>query len=51
MVIPSFFVMMSTNINLIVWNCRCAVGKAFYRYSKFYIDMYKPIVFMVMETR
>ncbi|XP_058753900.1 uncharacterized protein LOC131627062 [Vicia villosa] len=32
-------------------NCRGAAGKAFYRYSKHYIDLYRPTMFVVMETR
>lgn len=37
--------------NLIVWNCRRAARKYFFRFSKYYIDMYKLEVFAIMETR
>ncbi|XP_058726319.1 uncharacterized protein LOC131597652 [Vicia villosa] len=34
-----------------MWNCRGAAGKDFFRYSKYYSDMYKPDLFVFMETR
>lgn len=44
--------MMIHNIDkILVWNCRGAASNAFYRYSKYYIYIYKPSVYMVLETR
>lgn len=34
-----------------VWNCKGDASKAFYRYSKHYINLYKPTVLVVLETR
>ncbi|XP_058725546.1 uncharacterized protein LOC131596825 [Vicia villosa] len=42
---------MTDNIKIILWNCRGAVGKDFYRYSKYYVDICKPEIFVLMETR
>ncbi|XP_058741035.1 uncharacterized protein LOC131613378 [Vicia villosa] len=42
---------MNTNIKIILWNCRGAAGKDFFRYSKYYTDVYKPEIFVCMETR
>ncbi|CAK8571584.1 unnamed protein product [Lathyrus sativus] len=44
-------VIMTLSNSIIVWNCRGAANKACYRYTEFYIDMYKPTIFVVMETR
>lgn len=43
--------MMNTNNSIIVWNCMGAASIEFDIYSKFYIDMYKPSMFVVIETR
>lgn len=43
--------MMNTHITLLVWNYRGATSKAFYRYSKLYMDLYKPDLYVVLETR
>lgn len=43
--------MMNTSIKLILWNCRGAAGKEFFRFSKYFCDMYKPEIFVIMETR
>ncbi|XP_058752916.1 uncharacterized protein LOC131626114 [Vicia villosa] len=42
---------MNTHIKLLVWNCRGAASKAFYRYSKQYMDLYKHDLYVVIETR
>src|SRR3954465_3000341 len=43
--------MMNYNTKIIVWNCRGAAGKDFFKYSKYYCDMYRPEAFVFMETR
>lgn len=45
------FLMMNTNIKIILWNCRGVVGKDIFRCSKYYADMYKHEIFVFMETR
>lgn len=35
--------------NLIVWNYRGAAGKDFFKFRKYYIDIYKPEIFAIME--
>ncbi|XP_058774787.1 uncharacterized protein LOC131649058 [Vicia villosa] len=42
---------MMKNSNIIVWNCRGAAGKEFFKFCKYYIDIYKPEIFVCMETR
>ncbi|XP_058733248.1 uncharacterized protein LOC131604851 [Vicia villosa] len=34
-----------------VWNCRGAASKYFYRYCKYYLDMYSPLMVVISETR
>lgn len=36
---------------MIVWNYRGAAGKDFFKFSKYYIDIYKPEIYVIMETR
>ncbi|XP_058784135.1 uncharacterized protein LOC131658903 [Vicia villosa] len=36
---------------MIVWNYRGAAGKDFFRFRKYYIDIYKPKLYAIMETR
>lgn len=45
------FFMMSINSNIISWNYRGAAGKDFYKFSKYYNDIYKHAIFVFMETR
>jgi hypothetical protein len=42
--------MMNKN-KILVWNCRGAASGAFYRYCKHYLDMTKPDIVVIMETR
>ncbi|XP_045810455.1 uncharacterized protein LOC123904892 [Trifolium pratense] len=39
------------NDNFFVWNCRGAASTAFYRNCKQYVDKYKPVLIVIMETR
>lgn len=48
--LPLNKVLMIDNPNIIVWNCRGAVGNFFFRFIKNYVDIYKPEVFVLMET-
>ncbi|XP_058774266.1 uncharacterized protein LOC131648533 [Vicia villosa] len=34
-----------------VWNCRGAASKSFYRYCKHYMDMYHSSMLVILETR
>lgn len=43
--------MMSTPNKLLVWNFRGEANKTFYRYRKYYMDLYKPDMFVMLETR
>ncbi|XP_058762861.1 uncharacterized protein LOC131636243 [Vicia villosa] len=42
---------MSTNQKIVVWNCRGAANKAFFRYCKQYIDRHKPCMLVIVEKR
>lgn len=43
--------MISNEDKILVWNCRGAANKTFYRYSKYYIDICKPSIYVILETR
>lgn len=43
--------MINKEDKILVWHCRGAASKAFNRYSKYYIDLYKPYVYVVLESR
>ncbi|MCH98674.1 DUF4283 domain protein [Trifolium medium] len=47
----SMSLMMSTNSKFLVWNCRGAANTSFYRYCKQYVDMHKPALIVIVETR
>ncbi|XP_058746996.1 uncharacterized protein LOC131619982 [Vicia villosa] len=36
---------------IVTWNCRGAASKDFFRFSKYYTDIYKPEILVIMETR
>jgi exonuclease III len=42
---------MNTQNNIMVWNCRGAASSAFYRYCKQYVNNWRPVMLVVMETR
>jgi ribonuclease HI len=46
-----FGVMMNTTPKIFVWNCRGATNTSFYRYCKQYVDIHKPCLLVIMETR
>jgi hypothetical protein len=43
--------MNSQNQKIFLWNCRGAASSAFYRSCKYYLDIHKPEVIVIMETR
>jgi exonuclease III len=43
--------MICQNNKNFVWNCRGAASSAFYRSCKHYLDIHKPEVMVIMETR
>jgi hypothetical protein len=43
--------MMNTNHKILVWNCRGAASRAFYRFCKHYVTMTKPDIIVIMEIR
>lgn len=43
--------MICNDNKILVFNYREAKSKAFYRYSKYYINIYKPFVYVVLEMR
>ncbi|CAL5188498.1 unnamed protein product [Lathyrus oleraceus] len=42
---------MNIQHKIMVWNCRGTTNSSFYRYCKQYVEIWKPIVLVVMETR
>jgi hypothetical protein len=43
--------MMNTNSKIFVWNCRGVAGTSFYKFCKQYINLSKPAMLVIMETR
>jgi exonuclease III len=43
--------MNSQNQKIFLWNCRGAASTAFHRSCKYYLDIHKPEVIVIMETR
>jgi hypothetical protein len=43
--------MMISNSKLFVWNCRGAANTSFYRVCKHYVNIHKPIMLVILETR
>jgi hypothetical protein len=43
--------MMKQNNKIFVWNCRGAANTSFYRVCKHYVDLHKPVMLIILETR
>jgi hypothetical protein len=50
-VIILIYFMMNTNSKIFVWNCRGAASTSFYKFCKQYINLSKPAMLVIMETR